>query len=210
MVIAATPSCLRLNSRRGPRLRSCCPACRPVAPGVLAGVVLRTIRLAGSSWWPLALAAAGRVSYARPCWRQRRVPSTRRTGAARSGGAASCAMACAASAALRGGVRRRGSRQPRAPRAPGPQRGSRAVRWSCRAWWGHAPSSPGPGTASATISHGPWGGAASGGQGGSRVGGGGRAPGGQGTCLSPQQPNKGLQATPSSLRSCLAPASGRA
>ena len=103
-----------------------------------------------------------------------------------------------------------GSRQHRAPTAPGQQRRGRAVRWSCRAWWCPAPSTPGPGAASAAIAHGPRGGAASEGQGGARVGGGGRSPGAQGTRLGLQPPNKGLQATVNSLRSFLAAAVHRA
>ena len=65
---------------------------------------------------------------------------------------------------------RRGGRQHRAPTAPGQQRRGRAGRGSCRAWWCPAPSTPGPGAASAAIAHGPRGGVASDGQGGARVG----------------------------------------
>src|ERR1700675_4469361 len=85
-VIAATPARLRRHSRRGPRRRLDCPACRPGVPGALAGGVVRPIRRAVPSWWPLALAAAGRVSCARPCWRWRRVPGTGSTGAGGGGG----------------------------------------------------------------------------------------------------------------------------
>src|SRR5712692_3441451 len=48
-VIAATPARLRRHSRRGPRRRLDCPACRLGVPGALAGVVVRTIRRAGPS-----------------------------------------------------------------------------------------------------------------------------------------------------------------
>ena len=73
-----------------------------------------------------------------------------------------------------------------------------------RAGQGAPPSrgSPGVVAVSATVSQGP--------PGGARVGGGGRSPRRQGSRVGPQQPNKGLQATPNSLRSCFAPALGRA
>jgi len=75
---------------------------------------------------------------------------------------------------------------------------------------GRAPSTPVPGAASAAITHGPLDVAASGGPGGAHVGGGGRSPGSPGTRVGSQQPNKGLQATANSLRSCVAPATRRA
>ena len=71
-------------------------------------------------------------------------------------------------------------------------------------------SIPGPGAASADRAHGSPGVAASCGQGGACVSGGGRSPGRQGPRVGTQQPNKGLQATPKSLRSCVASALGRA
>ena len=60
------------------------------------------------------------------------------------------------------------------------------------------------------IAQGPPGVAACGSQGGVRWGDGGRSLGGQGARVSLQPPNKGVQATAASVRSCLAPAARRA
>ena len=88
--------------------------------------------------------------------------------------------------------------------------GHRAAGRLDKARWYQAPSTPVPGAASADMVQGPLGVATSCGEGGTRVGGGGRSPRGQGTRVRSQHPNKGVQATPSSLRSSLAAASRRA
>ena len=103
----------------------------------------------------------------------------------------------------------RGRRPCRAPAAPGPHRGAargqavgrRTVR---------PPSLPGPDAVAVPLSHVPRGLVVSCGAGGPRVGGGRRSSGGPGPGVGLQPPNKGLQATGNSLRSCLAPALSRA
>ena len=79
--------------------------------------------------------------------------------------------------------------------------GHRAAGWLSKAQWCQVPSTPESCAASVAMVHGPSGVAASCGQGGARVGGGGRSPGGEGARVRTQQPNKGVQATASSLQS---------
>ena len=160
-----------------------------------------------------ALARAGANA---PAGKQHGVPSTGSTGAAWSGGTVSCTRACRRLLSGVGAccwVRWRRSAQ-QAALCPSSARhasgGHRAAGRSCRARWGSHPPPPVPGAASAAITHGPPDGAASGGPGGACVGGGGRSPGSPGTRVGSQQPNKGLQATANSLRSCVAPATRRA
>jgi len=219
VVIAAIPARPRPTSRRGPRRRSCCPRARSVVPG--GGCSVRTIRRAGPSWWPLALATVGLVSCARQVWRQRTclglAASPRHWEhergvvgwrcVLRSGlvGVSGPGWGRAAGASGGGAAGRAGPPQPR-----GDAGGHHAATWSCRAWRCDAPSTSGSGVASAVLDHGAPGVVACGGQGGAHGGGGGRSLGGQAPRVSLQPPNKGLQATVDSLRSSVAPATHRA
>ena len=179
-----------------------------------------TRRCAGPSWWPQDPVAVWLRVGARPCWlhgacqwlvsRHRHQGHGRGTVAAWSRGAVSCTMSGVVSPARRGGVRR----DPAADRAAGstvPQQGQaraggpRAAGRSSTARGCYAPATLGPCAASGAMVHGPPGVAASCGPGG-----GSRSPGGPGPGVGLQPPNKGLQATGNSLRSCLAAALSRA
>jgi len=173
-----------------------------------------TLLRTGPAWRPQAPAAAWGVSGARPCWRPRTrlgpascprprahgrgVVGWRSVRCRRRVGVSWRAWGRSSVAGRRG--RRRGPCW--VPAVPGTPRWVARCRavvpgtGAPRVW------SPEAVAVSAAVSNGP--------PGGARVGGGGRCARRQGPRVGPQQPNKGLQATPSSLRSCLAPASGRA
>ena len=85
------------------------------------------------------------------------------------------------------------------PGANTPAWGHRATGRGCWVRWCHAPSLPGP-AASAALSQGPPGVAASGSQGGTRVRGGGQSLGGPGPRRGLQPPNTALEATGHSVR----------
>ena len=184
-----------------------------MVPGA-RGCGVRPLRRAGLSWWPLALTVAGgwraraRAGADARAWGRRRVPVTEGLGAAWWGGASSGAGGGAACPGGRGGRRRwqavavgdavRGVSQQR----PGHAGRAYAAGRSCRAGGRSSVWSPGTVAVSAAVSHAP--------PGGARVGGGGESAGRPGSRVGPQHPNKGMQATAASVRSCLAPAARRA
>ena len=182
--ITATPARPRPRGRRGSTAQACCPPCG-VGP----------LRRAGPSWWPQLPAGAWRRSCAGP-------PGTNTPAGSR--------MASPAPGAEARGVRgHRVRRQSLSAAAPGTT-GGRCGRAVVPGTVVRMPSPPVPGATSAAIAHGSLEVAASSGSGGARVGGGGWSRGSPGTGVSAQPPNKGLQATANSLRSCFAPALGGA
>jgi hypothetical protein len=192
--------------------RSPVPTTTPVRDGGGSG----TLRCAGLSWWPQAPAAVWPGVEAPPCglhgacrWR---VSRHRHQGQG-------CGMVKwrlvlrheRVGGTLRGGVLW-GPEAGRAAVSAGPQQGQardgghRAAGRSSKVRWCQAPSIAGPCAVSVAMIPAPPGVAASCAQGGARGGGGSRSPEGPGPGVGLQPPNKGLQATVNSLRSCLAPA----
>ena len=190
------------------------PPVPPDDPVHAGGWGVRTLRRAGLSWLPAALAAVALVACARPCWRSRThrglasCPPHREHGRGVGGWrAVRCRRrdgvswrAWGWSSVAGGHGRRRGPCG--GPAAPGTHREGHAAGRSGRAGGrraggplGRSPCQPPsrkvlwavPTWVAAVGPREAW------------------AP-----AAGPQPPNKGLQATPNSLRSCLAPALGRA
>ena len=167
------------------------PPVPPRGPVRAGGCGVRTIRLAGPAW---------RVASASPS------PGPR--SGRRRGGRASCARAWSASGARRGGVRWGPAAAVRAAGSARPATGAARSRSVCRARWCHTPSTPGARLPPSPMAH--------------RMV---RSPAARVVptwvaavghreawvpASGPQQPNKGLQETANSLRSCLATALGGA
>jgi hypothetical protein len=206
-LIAARPAGPRPAGRRRLREQSGGRTGCGVVSGLRVGAV-QAPPVWRAGWGPLAAAAAWPGACTRPHRRQRvRIwLEVRRRERGQELGAARVALRPAPCAArwVRSGVGAGcGVRRPRSgpPAAPSPSSARQATRgctvpsrW-CRARWCDAPSPPVPGAASAPISRGPLGVAASCGQGGAGVGGGGQSAGGQGIRVRPQHPNTALEAT---------------
>ena len=151
-------------------------------------------------------AAACMVAYAGAdahVWGRRRVTVSRETVSAWARGASYCARGGLACRPWRGSALQ-------GPAAAGQQGGASRSRSVVQGAVVPSALPPCPWRVSGASAPGPPAVAACGGQGGAPVGGGGRSLGRLGTCVGPQQPNKGLQATANSLRSFLALAIGGA
>jgi hypothetical protein len=192
--------------------RPCPPSPSPASGAVHCGgrAVIRAARCPRVRWWKHA--RAGSKAHAGS---GRRGTALRGKVAAWSRSALSYAMRGLASPARCGCV----LLGPAAGRAAGsavPQQGQArdgghgAAGRSSSGRWCHAPSLPRPDAVSGAMVHDPPRVAASCRQGGARGGGGRRSPADPGIGIGLQHPNKGLQATANSVRSCLAPALRRA